>query len=183
MADHIQLQPDGTGKRLETKELSDGGTLVHREGTFLGDPDTFAAKTKVTNADASSSDYGLVVREAPPASVQSSLTTLSSVAVLGTGTADSTQISVGTTGKLLELVVAGSTPFKASIRVVEEAVVTEKMIRASQMGELHYKPPHRDVLTVAGTATAGLDAFRVVVTNLDADRTSDFYVTFVWAEV
>lgn len=62
MADGIvQLAPDGTGKKMDTEELTVGANTVHRERVQIAGA-TAAALAKVLNADPASADYGLVVR-------------------------------------------------------------------------------------------------------------------------
>lgn len=53
---------EGAGKKLDTTTVTTTEGTVHREGTFLGDPETAAARQKVTDADPGASDYGAVVR-------------------------------------------------------------------------------------------------------------------------
>jgi hypothetical protein len=53
---------EGSGKDLDTAIVTTGLGNVHREGNFVADPETAAARQKVTNADPGGTDYGAVVR-------------------------------------------------------------------------------------------------------------------------
>ena len=48
------------------------GVLAHREGVFIGDPETTAARLKVTGADPLSTDFGAVVHD-PASAANTSL--------------------------------------------------------------------------------------------------------------
>jgi hypothetical protein len=97
---------------------------------------------------------------------------------------DSDQIAVGKTGKLLGLVVAASVPFKAELKtLLNGAASAVKMTRFAEYG-WDWTSPHRDFVTQAYSATAGLDGFRVVVTNLTTgSAAADVYCTFLYDEV
>ena len=57
----------GTGQSLEGVAVTTpAGSDLVREGVVLSDPETAAARVKVTNAAPGSSDYGAVVRIAGP---------------------------------------------------------------------------------------------------------------------
>ena len=60
------LPVGGSGELLETRELTNtAGDQVHREVMSQGDPDDFAAITKVTNGAPGQTDYGAVIRPIP----------------------------------------------------------------------------------------------------------------------
>lgn len=109
--------------------------------------------------------------------------TEASVSAGGQATLDSAQISSSKTGKLMGLLVASSVAFKAVVQTVSDGVPsTTKAIWFSFTGGWDYKPPSRDFITVAHSAAAGLDGFRVVVTNLDTTRAADVYAVFYYDE-
>lgn len=54
----------GSGTDIEAYALNDGAETVYRQASVIGDDTTFAAKAKVSNADAAATDYGLTVRKA-----------------------------------------------------------------------------------------------------------------------
>lgn len=60
-SDYVQVAPDSSGKKVDCVLV---GT-VERQVIAQGDPDTLAAMARVSNALPSSSDYGVVTREAP----------------------------------------------------------------------------------------------------------------------
>ena len=56
------------------------GSLAHREGVFIGDPEITAARVKVVGAEPSGNDFGAVVRD--PAAAASTALLLSILAEL-----------------------------------------------------------------------------------------------------
>lgn len=63
MADSdVQLQPDGSGKFVDTASLSGGPGTVQRQRVSIGDDGTYAAHAGVVNTSPSATAYGLVVR-------------------------------------------------------------------------------------------------------------------------
>lgn len=89
MADsHITGPADGVGKSVDTTTVTTGDGTVHRECATLGDPSTGAARVAVKNAVPASSDYGLVVRQAPSSS--------STVANVATATGSGTLVASNT---------------------------------------------------------------------------------------
>ncbi len=62
MADGIvQLAPDGTGKKMDTEELTVGANTVQRERVQISGA-AAAAIAAIKNTDGAAADYGLVVR-------------------------------------------------------------------------------------------------------------------------
>jgi hypothetical protein len=53
---------EAAGKPLDTAIVTTGVGPVHREGVFLGDPETAGARTRVTNAAPLAGDYGAAAR-------------------------------------------------------------------------------------------------------------------------
>lgn len=106
-----------------------------------------------------------------------------SVAAGGQATLDSPQIGDNKTGRLLGLIVSSSIAFKAEIRTVEASIPSVSQITwfALERG-WDWQTPDRDLIRVAYTGL-GLDAFRVIVTNLDTSQAADVYVAFIYEEV
>lgn len=64
MADsYVQLQPDSTGKKVDTAEVTVGSNTVERQRVILSDGVTAAAQALVANTQPAGGNYGLAVRE------------------------------------------------------------------------------------------------------------------------
>ena len=46
-----------------------------------------------------------------------------------------------------------------------------------------FRIPAKGFVPVVGTVAAGLDAFRLEITNLETSEPADVYATFYWDEV
>ena len=116
---------------------------------------------------------------------QTSSDTDAAVAAGGQATLDSTQISSGKTGKLLQIIVAASVPFKAVFQTVLNGVATSRVTYFTGPGERSwtFRPFSQDMYTVVEDAAAGFDGFRVVVDNQDTSEPADLYASFEWDEV
>jgi hypothetical protein len=64
MGHNVELATNGAGSFVDTFPVSDGTQTVERQGVVLVDDSTYAARTKVSNAEPGSTDYGLVTRRA-----------------------------------------------------------------------------------------------------------------------
>ena len=62
---YVQVQPDSSGKKVDTSELAVGTATVERQRIVMADGSTAEAIAPVTRDDPDSRDYGLVVRIAP----------------------------------------------------------------------------------------------------------------------
>lgn len=114
-------------------------------------------------------------------SAKSSHAVSTSVAPLGSATFNSSQITSATTGHLMKVIVAASVPWKAELQTVLNGTPSSnKAVWFSTEGSQDFL---RQMITQTESATAGLDGFRVVVTNLDAARTADLYCTMFWDEI
>ena len=119
-----------------------------------------------------------------PASLQNSYEKSSAVAAGGQATFSSTQLTVSKTGKLLYFIASSSVAIKVELFTVADGIVsTAKLDKFAWNGEAEWKTPIVDWLSVAYSATAGLDGFRVIATNLDISKAADISVSFVWDEV
>lgn len=58
----VQLQPDGTGKLVDTGQVTTGAGTVQRQRVSIADASTGAAVAGVTSASPGASDYGLETR-------------------------------------------------------------------------------------------------------------------------
>jgi hypothetical protein len=85
MADAIvQLATDGTGKKVDTSEITVGANTVERQRINISDPTAAAGLAAVSNAQPGASDYGLTVRPAGDGNVVLNATAISSAATLWT---------------------------------------------------------------------------------------------------
>ena len=108
--------------------------------------------------------------------------TSASLAPGGSVNLDSSQISSGKVGHLIQLIPSSSIPWKAVLQTVQNGAASgNKLVFFSTNGESIRLD--KGVITQAESATVGLDGFRCVITNLDASKTADVYCTFVWDEV
>lgn len=176
--------PASTDKRLDTEELSVGGQTVQRERVQIAGATDVALST-VGNSAPAASAYGLSVRPVPgseAASPQSSHTSSASVAAGGTATLDSAQVTSAKVGQLLQVIVAASVAWKAALYVVDGGVQSALKAVWFSNGPFDGRFAAR-AFTVTGNASAGLEGFRVIVTNLDTSEAADVYATFLWDEV
>jgi hypothetical protein len=118
-----------------------------------------------------------------PADAKSSTDSDAAVAAGGQGTVDSTQISSSKTGKLVAFIAASTVPIKVTLQTVTNAVGTTKLVTVGETREVRWTTPHKDFITVAQDAGAGLDGFRLLIDNLDTSQAADVYGTFFWDEV
>jgi hypothetical protein len=82
-----------------------------------------------------------------------------------------------TSKKLVMMEVWSSVPFRCRVYTVDNAVESTDPVGmggAPAFGTYTFKPTHRDYVTLG--ATAGLDAFRAEVKNLDDSLAADFYM-------
>lgn len=97
---------------------------------------------------------------------------------------DSSQIGSGLTGKLVAILLTASVPVKGELKTVlngiESSIILVMFAKAGESVLLYL--PNKDFVTQAEDATAGLDGFRVSVTNLDNENAADVYATFFYDE-
>jgi hypothetical protein len=83
--------------------------------------------------------------------------------------------------KLWQVTVGASVAFKAVLQRVENGSATAVVTLFGQAGtSVTWAPPHPNFVTHAG-ASAGLDVFRAVVTNLDTSEAANLYADFSYA--
>ena len=173
MANDIILNPGSGGATLAT---FDDGSAEHQRviiEQFDGSAVTPIAKATPLPVD--------------PASITAAKTSLDTSASLAPGSAidlDSSQVSVGTIAKLLGLIVTGAAPLKAVLKTLTNAVASSDLAVFFPKDDNPIWMPSKEFFTVAHDAGAGLDGFRVTITNLNTGASAtDVYCTFLWDEV
>ena len=153
MATFIQVPPDAGGKKVAVRQYTDGADLLDRQLVELG-------------------------YQSP----QVAYVSQASIAAGGQVTLESPQVLAGTVGKLILLLVASTVPFKAELRIVNEGVpsMNKAVYVTGAERAWTFVPPGRDFFKVPGTASVGLDGWRVVATNLDISEAADLYATFLY---
>jgi hypothetical protein len=169
----IQVPADAGGKKVDAETLVVGANTVQRQ--------------RVQPAGAAATDLGRVTASE---GVSTSLSVLSanrthstsaSVAAGGQADLDATQISSGLTGKLVQVIIASSVPFKATLHTVTNAAPSGVLV--TWIGRaVDTTFTHKKFITVAQNAGAGLDSFRITITNLDTSEAADVYATFFYDE-
>ena len=169
----IQVPTDAGGKKVDAETLVIGANTVQRQRVQL----TGASATDIGRVTASE---GVSVSLAVLSATRTH-STVASVAAGGQGDLDAAQISSGLTGKLVQLVVSSSAPFKAELYTVTNGVPSGVLV--TWIGHsVGFTLAHKKFITVAHNAGAGLDTFRVTVTNLDTSEAADVYATFFYDE-
>lgn len=173
MADNLQLNVGTSGDKLKT--IDDG--IAHWQQVLMA----FGATSRTTVEKASP----LPVDPAAITTPKTSLATSASLAATSSIDLDSAQISVGTTGELLALMITSSVPLKAVLKtLLNAAESTDKAVFFTlAANNAPIIMPSKKFFTQAHDAGAGLDGFRVTVTNLDGSAASDVYCTFFYNEV
>ena len=176
MANDIILDPGSGGATLSTFE--DAGNAHHQEiiQEFLKVGGT--TPTRVSETEPLPVIMGL---ESP----QSALATTAGLAAGSSTDLDGTQITSAKTGKLVGIIATASVAIKVELKTVLNATPSSTLavffIKAGDGQPILM--PSREFYTVAHDVTAGLDAFRVTITNLDTSVAADVYCTFLWDEV
>ena len=153
-ASYIRVPPDSTGKFTATRQLVIGADTVERQHFELGL--TSPQITYVTSA---------------------------SLAAGASATLDSAQLTASMTGRLWGVTVACSVSFKAEVYTVANGTPsTIKGLGISHTGHWTWPTPHAGFITVPYSVTAGLDGFRVIVTNLDLSESADVYCSIFYDE-
>ena len=176
MSNNLELLPGGGGADLTTREQADTAHVQVIQPSFGPD----------------SADVVPVTKAAPlpvdPQSITAAQRNHATSAALAPGASvdlDSSQVSSGTTGKLMGLWVGATAPLKVEVKTVlnaaESVVLATAFSSAGQMAKLPL--PSKDHITQAHSVTAGFDGFRVTITNLDTGAAGvDVYATFFWDE-
>lgn len=120
----------------------------------------------------------------PPTSPQYSTLTSASLAAGASVDLNATEITNGTTGKLVQVSVASTVPLKIEIKTVKNAVVATRVVRFTSAAHPSedFVPSHKNFITIL-SVVAQTDNFRVTVTNMDNALAADVYATVLWDEV
>lgn len=173
MADNIVLLPGTGGATLAT---FDDGTAEHQKiilQQFDGAAATPVAKATPLPVDSASLTAATV-----------SLDTSASLAPGSSIDLDSAQVSVGTTAKLLGLIITGAAPLKAVLKTLTNAAASSDLAVFFPKDDNPIWMLSKEFFTVAHDAGAGLDGFRVTITNLNTGAAAtDVYCTFLYDEV
>ena len=155
MADsYIQVPPDSSGKKTDTRQLVIGANTVERQRV----------------------EFGIT-------SPQVSYVTSASLAPGASATLDSAQLTTNMTGRLWGVDVICAAPFKAEVYTVANGTPsTIKGLGITNLGAWTFRPPHPGFISVPYSVTAGLDGFRVIVTNLGVLDDSDCYCLIYYDE-
>lgn len=178
MADNTQLeQADAPlGDIIATDDITDGGVAD-------------SAKVQRIKVGKGSDNNYSDIHDGNPFPTEMGLTTPTtahdSALVLAAGSPadlDSTQVPSGLTGKLVAVLMSASVPLKGELKTVlngsESAVLATMFSNAGQNG--FFILPNKNFVTQAEDVTAGLDGFRLTVTNLDNENAADVYATFFY---
>jgi len=173
MADNLQLNVGTGGGVLKTQD--DGTAHWQQVVAAFGE-------TSLTTVEKSAP---LPVDATSITAAKTSLATSAALAATSSVDLDSSQISVGTTGKLIALMVTSSVPLKIVLKTLLNAAESadKAVFFAAAANNLLFIMPSKEFFTQVYDAGAGLDGFRVTITNLDGSAASDVYCTFFWDEV
>ncbi len=180
MADGTQLNTNTTsGDIIATDDITDGGVAdsqkAQRVKVGYGVDNNYKDANHTT-------PFPVIGGLASP---QTTHATSASVAAGSSVDLDSDQISVSTTGELVGLIICASVPWKAQLKTVLNGVESSTLLTLfGQSGKSHTEIMYsKKFFTQAYDATAGLDGFRVTMTNLDTSQAADLYTTFLYDEV
>lgn len=110
------------------------------------------------------------------------INTASSAATAAGASADLDSAEITEAEKLWEVHVSASVPFKVQIQAVENGTTRNvSNLLFGKAGEaIIWRTPHRNFVTHAG-ASAGLDVFRAVATNMDNSQAADLHSAFFYS--
>lgn len=89
---YVQINPDSTGKKVDSSELIVSGNTVERQRLVLADDADPSGKAKVQNSTPGANDYGLTVRLAGQPAVSVTPIGLGTLASVPVGTPDGTPL-------------------------------------------------------------------------------------------
>lgn len=174
MANDLVLNPGALGGTLATDEIA--GRHFQRIKMTFGPEDT---------ADDVTSSAPFPVDVQPLTAPKTTLATSTDLVASASIDLDSDQITVGTTGQLIALMITSSVPLKAVLKTLLNGAESSDLavFMTKTANELPIEMPSKLFYTQAHDAGVGLDGFRVTVTNLDGSQASDVYCTFFYDEV
>ena len=169
----IQVPVDAGGKKVDAEQLTVGANTVQRQRI---QPSGVAASdiARVTASDGVTGSLAVL-------SANRTHATSASVAAGGEVDLDASQIGSGLTGKLIQIIVCSSIPFRAQLKTVTNAVESGALVTWFERN-VDTTFAHKKFITVAQNAGAGIDTFRVAITNLDTSEAADVYATFFYDE-
>jgi len=169
----IQVPTDAGGKKVDAETLVVGANTVQRQRVQVSG----ATPLDIARVNASE---GLSV-SLSVTSAKRTHSTSASVAAGGQVDLDAAQITVGLTGKLIQLVISSSIPFKAELKTVTNNSASGTLV--TWIGRhVDFTLAHKKFISVAQDVGAGVDTFRVTITNLDTSEAADVYATFFYDE-
>jgi hypothetical protein len=181
MADGTITVTEGSGKILDTTQLTVGSNTVQRERISLAG-NTASGVADVKNVPPLTTDYGLLSRIIDPYTSPKLSSSSSSVASAAAGTFDSAQISSTKTGKLVQIIVACDVAAKVDIQTLLNGSATTKLtLIKPALQTLNFALPSKEFITQVENATAGLDGFRLNITNL-GNKTDTIYASIFYDE-
>jgi hypothetical protein len=169
----IQVPPDAGGKKVDATEVVVGANTVERQHIRpAGD-----AATDIGNVTASEG----VSASLSVTSANRTHATSASLAAGGEVDLDAAQITSSLTGKLIQIIITSSVPFRAQLKTVTNGVESGALVTWIDR-HVDCTFAHKKFLTVAHDGGAGLDTFRVSIKNLDTSEAADVYATFFYDE-
>ena len=172
-ASFIRVPPDSTGKKVASFELVVGPDTVQRQQVI---PSGVGATDvgRVTASEGTTTSLAVL-------SANRTHATSATLAAGGQVDVDATQITSGLTGKLIQLVLTASIPFKAELKTVTNGVASGALVTWIDR-HVDFTVASKKFLTVAENAGVGIDTFRITFTNLDTAEAADVYATFFYDE-
>lgn len=169
----IQVPTDAGGKKVDATELTVGANTVQRQHIRpVGEADVDIGR--VTASEGVSTSLSVL-------SANRTHAISASLAAGGEVDLDAAQISSGVTGKLIQIIVTASVPFRAQLKTVTNAVESGALVTWIDR-HVDCTFAHKKFVTVAHNAGAGIDTFRVSIKNLDTSEAADVYATFFYDE-
>lgn len=172
MADNVTLNAGSGGDTVAADDIA--GVKHQRVKAQFG---VDGSATDVSAADPLPVGIGL-------ADPKAALATAASLAAGASTDLDSAQVGAAKTAKLVGVTMAASVALKGVLKAVSNAVEgADLAVFFSRPGEAAALPlPDKRFFTVGQDAGAGLDGFRLSVTNLDTGQAADVYANFYWDE-
>jgi len=169
----IRVPPQSTGEKVDVEQLTVGGNVVDRQRIQVTGA-TPLDIARVTASEGLSTSLSVL-------SANRTHATSATLAAGGQVDVDATQITSGLTGKLIQLVLTASVPFKAELKTVTNGVASGALVTWIDR-HVDFTAASKKFLTVAENAGAGIDTFRITFTNLDTSEAADVYATFFYDE-
>ncbi len=169
----IQVPTDAGGKKVDAEELVVGANTVQRQRVQLSGE---AAEDIAVVNKSEGVNVSLAITSA-----KRTHSTSASLAAGGQADLDAAQITSGLTGKLVQLVLTSSIPFKAQLKTVTNNSESGALVTWIDR-HVDFTLAHKKFISVAHDGGAGIDTFRVTITNLDTSEAADVYATFFYDE-